>query len=49
MLGLSIEGPGSRTADPVPEDITLSPDLLRFEQEVRIHCAKNITVAHAKT
>lgn len=33
MLGLSIEGPGSLTAEPVPEDITRYPALLI--QEVR--------------
>lgn len=25
MLGLSIDGPGNRTADPVPHDVTWNP------------------------
>jgi hypothetical protein len=28
MLGLSIEGPGSRTAEPVPDEVTRWPALL---------------------
>lgn len=28
ILGLSIDGPGNRTADPVPDEITLYPALL---------------------
>lgn len=31
MLGLSIDGPGSRTADPVPDDITRKPALDKTE------------------
>lgn len=31
MLGRLILGPGSRTADPVPAEVTLNPDCARSE------------------
>lgn len=40
MLGLSIDGPGSLTAEPVPLDITLNPAFLR-EQRVSAAAALN--------
>lgn len=35
MLGLSIEGPGNRTAEPVPDEITRYPALLDRSPDVQ--------------
>lgn len=42
MFGLSIEGPGKRTAEPVPDDMTRNPALLHGsgEHERRVYGAQ---------
>ena len=37
ILGLSIEGPGKRTAEPVPEETTLKPAFLGLRYENEFH------------
>jgi hypothetical protein len=44
MLGLSIDGPGSRTADPVPDDMTRKPALLRTFTEKATKAAARLTL-----